>query len=71
MATAVSTLPRVTFDADRARRFADGQLFDASDVLPDVSVGGQVAVFDDTSRLIGVAIRQEGGALRPTVVFRS
>jgi tRNA pseudouridine55 synthase len=71
MAVAVSTMPRVAFDVDRARRFMDGQLFDASEVLPKVSVGEQIAVFDDSGRLIGVAVRREGGTVRPMVVFRS
>ena len=70
MVAALDGMPRVTFDADLARRFSDGQRMNADDVLPAVPVGHKVAVFDSSGSLVGIAARHDDGSARPVVVFR-
>ena len=70
MAEAVAGMARVTFDAERVRKFSNGQLFRIGGELPRVSVTSPIAVFDESGRLVGIANQHEGGSIRPEVVFK-
>ena len=70
MTAAVADLGQVELDQERTRKFINGQLFDARDVLPGISVHSRIAVLSEDGRLIGIGIQHEGGSIRPVTVFK-
>lgn len=57
--------PRIELDAVQARRLGQGQRFPVEDATP----GGQVAIFDETGRVLGLGEIDADRLLRPARLF--